>query len=101
MMHPSRHALVKLAQTGLLAGRLDARHVLDAETGAGGAAGAHVSWLSLREHSQWRYLIDLAGTGYSARLKLLPHADRPLLGLKNSEKPKLQAHMNKLTCARA
>ena len=49
--------------------RIDARHVLESKD----------SWVDLGEHARWKYLIDLAGTGFSARLKLLPHANRPLL----------------------
>ena len=35
--------------------------------------------MSLQEHGRWAYLIDMAGTGWSGRLKLLYHARRPIL----------------------
>ena len=66
-MHRSRQALVQLAREH--GDRIDARHVLESKD----------SWVDLGEHARWKYLIDLAGTGFSARLKLLPHANRPLL----------------------
>ena len=36
-------------------------------------------WVTLQEHSMWRYLIDMGGTGWSGRLKLLSHCNRPLV----------------------
>jgi hypothetical protein len=35
-------------------------------------------YISLPEHCQYKYLIDLQGNGYSARVKFLMHSKRPL-----------------------
>lgn len=36
------------------------------------------AYLSIEDHSQFKYLIDLQGNGWSARTKLLLHSGRPL-----------------------
>ena len=42
------------------------------------ARAATDAWVTLQDHVRWRYLVDLEGTGWSGRLKLLPFAGRPV-----------------------
>lgn len=36
-------------------------------------------FIEIKDHCKWKYLIDLEGSGWSGRLKLLPFCNRPLL----------------------
>ena len=36
-------------------------------------------FIEIKDHCKWKYLIDLEGSGWSGRLKLLPFCKRPLL----------------------
>ena len=81
-MSPSRAALVALSAAH--PERVDARgirwqHARGNVSEATGARAATDAWVTLQDHVRWRYLVDLEGTGWSGRLKLLPFAGRPLL----------------------
>ena len=81
-MSPSRVRLVEMSRER--PSRIDARpivwqHTKGNVTEATGERAATDRWVTLQRHSDWRYLIDLRGTGWSGRLKLLPYANRPLL----------------------
>ena len=82
-MHESRVALLELSKRH--ATRVDARaiqwrHELgNASESTGERAMTEGGWVTLQEHPRWRYLLDMPGTGWSGRLKLLAHCGRTLL----------------------
>ena len=82
-MHPSRQ--LALAMSRKYPERIDARsitwahHLGNVTEATGERARVLGGWVTLQEHAKWRYLLDLPGTGWSGRLKLLPHCQRVLL----------------------
>ena len=81
-MSPSRSRLVEMSAAH--PGRIDARgmrwaHARGNVTEETGERADTDGWVTLQRHAEWRYLIDVEGMGWSGRLKLLPHAHRPLL----------------------
>ncbi len=71
--HPIRREVVRLASDRL--GKLDAQHVEIA--GSLGGGGQVISLA--KQVRNWACLLDIEGRGYSGRLKLLAHAQRPLI----------------------
>ena len=82
-MHASRRSLLALSTQH--PGHIDARAIRwrhdlgNVSELTGDRAKTDGGWVSLQDHTRWRYLIDMPGTGWSGRLKLLPHCGRPLL----------------------
>ena len=81
-MSPRRAQLVTMSQAH--PSRIHARamqwaHARGNVTEATGERAATDGWISLPQHGEWRYLIDVEGMGWSGRLKLLPFTRRPLL----------------------
>lgn len=73
--HPTRASLVEMAARS--GGRLDARAI----DWCGNAIPPALApgRVTLEDHADFRYLVDVQGVGYSARIKYLMHSGRPLL----------------------
>jgi hypothetical protein len=73
--HPSRECFNTLADSPVLASRVDAWFI------SWTAQGCGPGYLSLPDHVRYRYLIDIEGNGFSGRLKWLLCSRRPVFVL--------------------